>query len=177
MYLILSNETANSFAVSSGQLANSLGIVSSTASAMGNSMEETIGMMTAITEQTRNSSKAARGLNTIFNNLAQVLDDSSSNGKKIAEIFDNLGVSMYGVDGQLLSSYELLTNLNEKWDTLDTNTKNYIASTIAGTNQLNNFLALMNNFEHAAEATKTALNSTGSAAEENARAMESLEAK
>ena len=39
---------------------------------------------------------------------------------------------MYGMDGQLLSSYELLTNLNEKWDGLDTNTKNYIASTIAG---------------------------------------------
>ena len=88
--------------------------------------------MTAITEQTRNSSKAARGLNTIFNNLAQVLDDSSTNGKKIAAIFDDLGVSMYDMDGQLLSSYELLTNLNEKWDGLDTNTQNYIASTIAG---------------------------------------------
>ena len=88
--------------------------------------------MTAITEQTKNSSKAARGLNSIFNNLAQVLDDSSSNGKKITEIFDNLGVSMYGMDGQLLSSYELLGNLAEKWDTLDSNTQNYIASTIAG---------------------------------------------
>lgn len=171
------NETANNFAVSSGQLANSLGIVSSTASAMGNSMEETIGMMVAITEQTRNSSKAARGLNSIFNNLAQVLDDASSNGKKITEIFDNLGVSMYGMDGQLLSSYELLGNLAEKWDTLDTNTKNYIASTIAGTHQLNNFLALMNNFDHAIEATETALNSAGSAARENSRYMEGLEAK
>ena len=39
------NETANSFSVSSGQLANSLGIVSSTAAAMGNSMEETIGII------------------------------------------------------------------------------------------------------------------------------------
>lgn len=39
------NETANNFAVSSGQLANSLGIVSSTASAMGNSMEETLGII------------------------------------------------------------------------------------------------------------------------------------
>lgn len=171
------NATSNNFAVSSGQLANSLGIVSSTASAMGNSMEETLGMMTAITEQTRNSTKAARGLNTVFNNLAQVLDDSSSNGKKIAEIFDNLGVSMYDTDGQLLSSYELLSNLNEKWDGLDTNTKNYIASTIAGTNQLNNFLALMNNFDHAVEATETALNSAGSAANENAKYMEGLEAK
>lgn len=131
--------------------------------------------MVAITEQTRNSSKAARGLNSIFNNLAQVLDDSSSNGKKITEIFNNLGVSMYDLNtGQLLSSYELLGNLAEKWGTLDTNTKNYIASTIAGTHQLNNFLALMNNFDHAIEATETALNSAGSAARENSRYMEGL---
>lgn len=39
------NETANNFAVSSGQLANSLGIVSSTSAAMGNSMEETLGII------------------------------------------------------------------------------------------------------------------------------------
>lgn len=127
------NEVSNNFAVSSGDLANSLGIVSASASSMGNSMEETLGMMTAITEQTRNSNKSARGLNTIFNNLAQVLDEASSNGKKITAIFDDLGISMYDLNtGQLLSSYELLTKLNEKWDTLDTNTKNYIASTIAG---------------------------------------------
>ena len=84
---------------------------------------------------------------------------------------------MYGMDGQLLSSYELLSKLAGQWGTLDTNTKNYIASTIAGTNQLNNFLALMNNFDHAIEATETALNSAGSAARENSRYMEGLEAK
>ena len=39
------NEVANNFAVSSGQLAGSLGIVSSTAAAMGNSMEETLGII------------------------------------------------------------------------------------------------------------------------------------
>lgn len=171
------NEVSNKYSVSSGDLANSLGVVSASSSAMGNSMEETLGMMTAITEQTRNASKSARGLNTIFNNLAQVLDDTSSNGKKIATIFDELGVNMYDMDGQLLSSYELLTGLNDKWGTLDTNTKNYIASTIAGTNQLNNFLALMNNFEHAVDATKTAYESAGSASRENEKYMESLNAK
>ena len=55
------NKVSNNFSVSSGQLAKSLGVVSSSSSAMGNSMEETLGMMTAITEQTRNSSKASRG--------------------------------------------------------------------------------------------------------------------
>lgn len=55
------NETANQFSVSSGQLANSLGIVSSALSVGGNSFEEVIGLMTAGTEVTRNASKVARG--------------------------------------------------------------------------------------------------------------------
>ena len=55
------NEVANNFSVSSGDLSKSLGVVSASSSAMGNSLEETIGMLTSITEITRNSSKAARG--------------------------------------------------------------------------------------------------------------------
>lgn len=38
------NETANNFSVSSGQLATSLGVVASSSSAMGNSMQETLGL-------------------------------------------------------------------------------------------------------------------------------------
>ena len=60
---------------------------------------------------------------------------------------------------------------------MDRNTQNFIASNQAGTNQFQNFSALMSNFAHATEATSTALNSTGSAAEENSRVMEGLEAK
>ena len=171
------NEVSNDFAVSSGDLSKALGIVASTSAAMGNSMEETLGIVTAITEQTRNANRSARAANTIFNNLAQVLDDASSNGAKISEIFETLGVSMYDSNGQIKSSYELLSSLAGVWETLDTNYQLYIASTIAGTNQLNNFLALMNNFEHAISATETAYNSAGSAAQENARYMESLQAK
>lgn len=132
--------------------------------------------MTAITEQTKNASKASRGLNSIMANLAQVLDDASSNGKKITEIFEQLGVEMYE-NGQLKSGYDLLAGLAEKWDTLDNNSQKYIATTIAGTTQLNNFLALMNNFDHAVSATNTALESQGSAMRENDAYMESIQAK
>ena len=55
------NEVSNNFAVSSGDLVKSLGIVASTSAAVGNSMSETLAMTTAITQQTRNASKAARG--------------------------------------------------------------------------------------------------------------------
>ena len=132
--------------------------------------------MTAITEQTKNASKASRGLNSIMANLAQVLDDASSNGKKITEIFEQLGVEMYE-NGQLKSGYDLLAGLAEKWDTLDNNSQKYIATTVAGTTQLNNFLALMNNFDHAVSATNTALKSQGSAMRENDAYMESIQAK
>lgn len=109
--------------------------------------------------------------------MAQVLDPASSNGEKIVQIFKDLDVAMYDNENQLKSGYELLGGLAEKWDDLDGNTQKYIATTLAGTTQLNNFLALMNNFEHAIEATNTALESQDSALNENAAYMESIEAK
>ena len=97
--------------------------------------------MTAITEQTRNVNKSARGLNSIFSRMSSILDESSSNGKAIVQIFDDLGISMYNSDGQMRSTYNILKELSKVWDRLDTNTQRYIALTLAGTNQLNNFLA------------------------------------
>lgn len=171
------NEVSNKYSVSSGDLSQALSIVASSSKAMGNSFEETLALTTAITEQTRSASKAARGTNTIMANLAQVLDEGSSNGKKITKIFNDLKVSLYDNNDQLKSGFDLLSGLYEKWGSLDKNTQTYIATTIAGTHQLNTFLSLMNNFDHAISATETALNSAGSASRENERAMESLEAK
>lgn len=169
------NETANQFSVSSGDLATALGIVASTSSAMGNSIDQTLGVVTAITEQTRNASKSARAANTIFSRLAQVVDENSDTGKKLTEIYNNLGIALYDSSGQMRSTYDILADLASKWGSLDKNTQQYIAITSAGTNQLNNFLALMNNFDHAAEATATSMNSAGSAMRENEAYQESLE--
>lgn len=142
---------------------------------MGNSIDQTLGVVTAITEQTRNASKSARAANTIFSRLAQVVDENSDTGKKLTEIYNNLGIALYDSSGQMRSTYDILADLASKWDSLDKNTQQYIAITSAGTNQLNNFLALMNNFDHAAEATATSLNSAGSAMRENEAFQESLE--
>lgn len=169
------NQTSNEFSVSSGDLAKALGIVASTSSAMGNSLDETLGMVVAMTEQTRSASKSARGLNTISSRLSQVLDDTSDTGKKLVAIYDDLGISLEDSSGQMRSTYDILSDLHDVWGTLDTDTQKYIALTSSGTNQLNNFLALMNNFDHATEATKTSLNSAGSAMRENEAYQQSLE--
>lgn len=169
------NEVANRFSVSSGDLSKALGIVASTSSAMGNSIDQTLGVVTAITEQTRNASKSARAANTIFSRLAQVVDENSDVGQKLTGIYNSLGIALYDSSGQMRSAYDILADFASRWGSLDKNTQQYIAITSAGTNQLNNFLALMNNFGHATQATATSINSAGSAMKENEAFQESLE--
>lgn len=71
----------------------------------------------------------------------QIVDDSSSTGKALKEIYEQLGIQLFDTEGQLRSSYDIFYDLSQIWDSLDTNTQNYIASVQAGTNQFQNFAA------------------------------------
>ena len=131
-------------------------------------------MLTAITEQTRNASKASRGLVQISSRLTQVLDDSSKTGAKLKDIYSGLGIELMDSNGQIRSTYDILEDLSKQWDGLTKNEKEYIALTSAGSNQVQNFMALMNGFSQAIDATTTAYNSSGSAAKENEKAMDTI---
>lgn len=126
------NEVANNFSVSSADLANNLGNMSAVMAQTGASFEESLGMLTAITEVTRNASKASRGLVSIGSRLNQVIDESSSTGKALKDIYEQLGIELFDQEGQLRSSYDIFTDLAAIWNTLDKNTQNYIASQQAG---------------------------------------------
>lgn len=64
--------------------------------------------------------------------MSQVTSDTSSTGKKLTQIYGDLGIKLYDNEGQLRSSYDILSDLANIWDTLDTNTQNYIALTSSG---------------------------------------------
>lgn len=106
--------------------------MSAVMSQTGASFEESLGMLTAITEVTRNASKASRGLVSIGSRLNSVVDENSSNGKALKEIYDGLNIALFDNEGQLRSSYEVFSDLAAIWPTLDKNTQNYIASVQAG---------------------------------------------
>ena len=171
------NEISNNYAVSSSDLANNLGKVSSALSVGGNSFEETLGMMTAITEITRNASTAARGLVSVQSRFNQIIDETSSTGKKLTDFYDKHGIAIKDQNGQLRNLYDVLKDTAGIWDTLDENEQKYFLNIQAGANQTRNLAALMENFGVAIDATATAMNSAGSAAEENGRVMESLQKK
>ena len=134
-------------------------------------------MLTAITELTRNASKGSRGLRQIVSRLTQTLKDDSKTGGDLTKIYKQLGISLKDSHGQIRSTYDILKDLSKQWDGLSKNQQQYIALTSAGSNQVENFNALMQNFSTAISATETAENSAGSAMKENSKYMESLSAK
>lgn len=171
------NEVSNNFAVSSADIATNIGKASA-ALATGNvTYEQSIGLMTAMTEITRNGAKSARGLVSIQSRYNQIIDESSSTGKKLTAWYKEHNIAIKDQNGQLRSFYEVGKDVAAIWDTLSDNEKKYYLNTQAGANQSQNLAALMRNYDTAVEATATALDSAGSAAKENARYMESMEGK
>lgn len=108
----------------------------------------------------------ARGLSTI---AARIV----TNQDALAEY----GITVENVDGSLKSTFDVLSELKPKWDAMTDAQRVALGNTLAGQNQYKVLASVMQNFQHAIDATNTALNSAGSAAQENSRYMESLEAK
>lgn len=163
--------------MSSSDLSQSIGNASS-AMAVGNvTYEETLGLLTAGTEITRNSNKVSRALVSVQSRYNQILDDSSSTGQKLIAFYKDHGIAIKDEKGNLRSLYDTLGDLAGKWNTLDEDQKKYFLNVQAGANQSQNLAAIMDNFDTAIAATETALNSQGSAAQENERYMESFEGK
>lgn len=78
-------------------------------------------------------------------------------------------------DGTMKNTYEFLTDLHKQWGNLNNEQKTAIALQFGGKNQMEVFMATMNNFETAIDATATAMGAQGSASRENAKAIDSLQ--
>ena len=161
------NEVANNFSVGTNDLSKAMEVASSGLATYGNEFSEILGLVTAGTEiMTGRSSQVARGLSTIAARIVK-------NKDALAEY----GITVENTDGSLKSTFDVLSELKPKWDSMTDAQRTALGDTIAGTNQYKVLAAVMSNFNTAVDANKTALNSSGSAAKENARYMESLESQ
>ena len=142
-------------------------IASSGMATYGNSFQQVIGLVTSGTEIMQGrASQVARGLSTIAARIVK-------NQDALAEY----GIQVEKTDGSLKSTFDVLSELKPKWDAMTDAQRVALGDTIAGQNQYKVLASVMTNFQHAIDATNTALESAGSAAKENAAYMESLEAK
>lgn len=171
------NQVANEFAVSSTDISTGLAKTSSAMSVLGNDFNETIGLITAGTElMTGQASKVARGLRTIGNNFASAAKESDSFDIKVQGTTKSISL-IDKQTGDLASTFDIFRELSKYWDDMTNAEKQSVALAYSGKNQFEVFSSVMSNFGQAIEATNTAMNSQGSAVNENARYMESFEAK
>lgn len=132
--------------------------------------------MAGIVEITRNGAKAARSLVSVQSRLNQTIDESSSTGKALTKWYSDHNIAILDQTGQLRSLYDVLTDVAKIWPDLTTNEKDYYLNQQAGANQTQNLAAALNNFKGVQKAYTLAMNSANSAADENARYMESINA-
>ena len=60
------------------------------------------------------------------------MDEQSSTGKKLVEIYGSLGIELLDQNGQLRNTFDIFTDLSAVWPNLTTNQKEYIALVQAG---------------------------------------------
>lgn len=167
------NEVDNNYSISTKQLADSLSKAGATAKTFGLTMEEVAGHTTAIGAVTMESGDIiGNSLKTIYSRITTM--------EPAIDILDSVGVSIHEMTEQgvqVKDVGDILGELAGQWSTLTDEQRQSIGVTIAGRNQLSRFLALMNNWGMATDATTQAINSQGSAVKEQAIYMESYEAK
>ncbi len=161
------NEVANTQAVGTNDLATAMEVASAAMATYGNEFEQVLGLATAGVEVMQGRpAQVARGLSTIAARIVK-------NQEALAEY----GITVEDANGNLKSTYDVLSELKPKWDEMTDAQRTALGDTIAGTNQYKVLASVMSNFDSAVIATETAYNSAGSAAQENSRYMESLEAQ
>ena len=163
------NNVANHFAVGTGDLSKAMELASAGLATYGNSFEEILGIVTSGSEILQgHSSQVARGLTTIAARIA------GDDGK---EALAEYGIEVERLDGSLRSTYEVLGDVAEKWGDLTDAQRVALGEVLAGKTRYNILAAVLQNFQHAVEATETAVNSSGSAMKENEAFMTSLQSK
>ena len=173
------NAVSNNFANTTAQdLGEAIKEVGSSASALGVSLDNVIGMVTAMAEATAKSgNRLGRSLRTVFANVAEVTRSGSGAINEFEEKLNELGISLRKDKETYRSVFNIFNDLSKQWDDLSQKDQTAIANMVGNKRRYTDFIALMDNFDQAVNATQTSLNSFGSAMEENERYMTSLEAQ
>jgi TP901 family phage tail tape measure protein len=163
------NEVANRNAVTMKTLADATMKAGSAAKVVGVEFEQFIGLVTAISEATRQPGKEiGTSLRFIFQRTLR-----PETQKELSRV----GVSTTDLQGNFKGFIPVLTELADGWDTLGKAQQLAVAQALGGARQYNVFLALMNNFDTAMKASAEATDAQGSAMRENQKYMQSAEAR
>lgn len=179
------NEITNKNATDMDKLATGMTVAASVFAESGESVQTFASMLgtgTAVTQ--RSGSEIARGLRTIMMNIRQIRGETEDgeliDGESIANASKALkefaGISTME-NGELRLASDVLDELADKWENLDTVQQSAIAEALAGKRQANVLTSLIANWDMVEKQMKEYASGAGSALQENEIYMDSWEAK
>jgi TP901 family phage tail tape measure protein len=177
------NNVANNTSINFQAIGEGVKRFASSMSTANNSLDESISLLVAGYDVTRDAPKVANALNTISMRLRGVTEDGEEVAELIPEIDDVLGkygltMEKVGEDGTkaLKSTFEILGEISEIWDYLSDMDKSEIIEAVAGIRQSNVASAILSNWESVQKTMELVGNSAGSASNEYSMYMDSMEA-
>lgn len=172
------NSVSNQSPVGFDNLADGLERVSGTMNQAGNSIDETIGLLTGGYAQLRNMEKVSTGLITISQRLRAIDEDGDEIdglSAELSESFGKIGVAIEDSNGDLRSTYDIMSDYAKIYPQLTSEQKQYYAELSAGKRQVNVFNAIVQQMADVNKAVEQSKDSLGSAANENEIYRQSVE--
>ena len=176
----------NNYAISSAEIGEAMNNAASALAANGNTLQQAIGIVTAANVTIQNASRSSTAVRTIAARLSastaelEELGDDAGSVLSTSDLDARMrayGVAITDVNGNLRSTYEILSDLSQKWDSLSSTQRAAIADMVAGTRQQNAFFSIMQNWSDAEKIVSNAGAAAGAYADALGTYTESIEGK
>ena len=148
------NQVSNTSPIGFDNIAEGLERTAGTMAQSGNTIDQTIGLITAGYAQLRNVEKVSTGLITLSARLRGVDEEGETIdglSAKLQEDFGKIGVAIENADGSLRSIYEIAQDYSKVLPTLTDKQKQYYAELAAGKRQVTVWNAITQQFQELAQ--------------------------
>ena len=182
------NEVDNRFSISSKGIGDARLRSASSLSTAGNTLDESIALITAMNEVVQDPDVVGTSLKTIASRLRTTkgeLEELGEDAEGAAESITALQtkllnlthgkVNIFESDNVTFkATYDIMQELASVWGEMNDLEQASVTELIGQVRQANTFSSLMNNMSTAAQVVETSMNSTGSALAENDKYLESI---
>lgn len=168
-----------------GGLADAFNEVAANANQAGISTKQLLSYAAVIGETTQEGmSSVGTSLNAIFSRMGNIklarLKDYQNGGEDLSNVetvLKGVGISLRDADGEFKNFGDVLDETAEKYSTFGTVQQRAVAQAFAGTNHMNDFMVLMQQYSKAQEYMQVADDASGTSMEKYSAYTDSLEGK
>ena len=169
-------------ATSYDEIAIALSKVAAQANLAGMSIDYTTALLTKGLETTREAPETiGTALKTIIARMRELSDYGETLGgdtdiNNVESQLAYVGIQLRDNNGELRSTEDVLNDLGQKWDTLNSNQQAAVAKALAGTRQQSRLIAMMSDYERVLELQQISERSAGATVAQMATYLEGMEA-